>query len=176
MINKLSIDTIVDFEVGSPAAYNQLYSGPVWPGGESGVTIGIGYDLAHVSTSQFKVDWGNHLSPAVIGLLQTCIGLKGDKAKARLPFVKGVVITFLLARKVFVEISLPKYEKQMLSIYHGADLLPADTYGMLVSLVYNRGSSLAGDRRVEMRSIQDLVKQKDVLGIAEQFMYMGRLS
>lgn len=175
MINKLSIDTIVGFEVGDKHAYNQLYSSPIWPGGESGVTIGIGYDLGYMTVAQVKADWGDYVNQTMLGLLISCIGLKGEKAKAKIPFVKGVVIPFDTAVKVFVDSSIPKYEKSMLSIYPGAELLPEDTYGMLVSLIYNRGTSLEGDRRKEMKAIQQLIKEKDVLGIANQFISMCRL-
>jgi hypothetical protein len=175
MINELSINTIIDFEVGSPTAYTQLYQSPIWPGGESGVTIGIGYDMGYMTTAQFKADWGNHLNPAAMGLLQTCIGVKGLKAKARLPFVKDIIIGYPLAKKVFINSSIPKYENMMLSIYPEAKELPENTYGMLVSLVYNRGASLVGDRRREMKTIQGLVKSKDIAGIAAQFLAMCRL-
>src|SRR5438067_11642326 len=30
-----------------------------WPGGESGVTIGIGYDLGFATSEQFKADWSD---------------------------------------------------------------------------------------------------------------------
>jgi GH24 family phage-related lysozyme (muramidase) len=175
MINELSMNTIIDFEVGSPAAYSQFYQVPVWPGGESGVTIGIGYDLGYMSLRQFKDDWGEYLSPANIVRLQSFLGVKGLSAKARLPFVKDIVIAYTLAKKVFVEKTIPKYEASMLSIYPEAKELPADTYGMLVSLVYNRGTSLVGDRRKEMKAIQELVKNKDVHGIASQVLAMCRL-
>jgi hypothetical protein len=29
-----------------------------WPGGGSGITIGIGYDLGFVTVDQFESDWG----------------------------------------------------------------------------------------------------------------------
>ncbi len=50
----------------------------------------------------------------------------------------------------------------------GFEEWPADVQGGLVSLVFNRGTSMEGDRRREMRVNRDLVPQKDVKGIAEQ--------
>ena len=35
--------------------------------------------------------------------------------------------------------------------------LPLDAQGALVSLVFNRGTSMEGDRRAEMRAIRDAV-------------------
>src|SRR5262245_10339304 len=44
-------------EVSSRAAYKANYHRPVWPGGESGVTIGIGYDLRMQRAPRFEADW-----------------------------------------------------------------------------------------------------------------------
>ena len=52
-----------------------------WPGGESGVTIGFGYDLGYVTADQFQSDWGDHLSADVMNKLLPAIGLKGIPAK-----------------------------------------------------------------------------------------------
>ena len=45
----------------------------------------------------------------------------------------------------------------------------------MLSLVYNRGTDLTGDRRKEMKAIQPLVIAKDYNGIAAQFRFMKRL-
>jgi GH24 family phage-related lysozyme (muramidase) len=50
-----------------------------------------------------------------------------------------------------------------------------DAYGAIVSLVFNRGSSLSGDSRLEMRNIRDLVPKKDYRGIAKQLRNMKRI-
>ena len=51
-----SLDALVRFEIGSRAQYEKLYAQPTWPGGESGVTIGIGYDLGFASKAQIEAD------------------------------------------------------------------------------------------------------------------------
>ena len=43
------VEMIVEFEVGNKKYYESKCKSPIWPGGSSGVTIGIGYDLAHVT-------------------------------------------------------------------------------------------------------------------------------
>lgn len=48
-----SVEMIMIFEVSSKNYYNSSLKAPNWPGGNSGVTIGIGYDLAHVTEYQF---------------------------------------------------------------------------------------------------------------------------
>ena len=37
-----------------------------WPGGESGVTIGIGYDLGQASRSKISADWSSLVDPDMI--------------------------------------------------------------------------------------------------------------
>ncbi|MCY7386445.1 MAG: hypothetical protein LH628_28555, partial [Microcoleus sp. CAN_BIN18] len=47
--------------------------------------------------------------------------------------------------------------------------------GGLVSLVFNRGTSMQGNRRLEMRVVRDLVTKKNVNKIAEQIRKMKRI-
>src|SRR5467141_4178772 len=63
-----------------------------WPGGESGVTIGFGYDLGYVTAAQFQSDWGNHLSADVMNKLLPAIGLKGIPAKNEAAQLTGVTV------------------------------------------------------------------------------------
>lgn len=53
--------------------------------------------------------------------------------------------------------------------------LNEDTQGALVSMVFNRGTSLTGDRRREMKAIVNLVKEQDYEGIAEEIEKSKRL-
>ena len=55
------------------------------------------------------------------------------------------------------------------------DELCDDAYGAIVSLVFNRGSALSGDSRLEMRNIRDLVPKKDYKGIAKELRKMKRI-
>ena len=57
--------------------------------------------------------------------------------------------------------------------------LPLDVQGALVSLVYNRGTSMVDDspedRRREMRAIRDAVAESDLQEIADELRVMKRL-
>jgi GH24 family phage-related lysozyme (muramidase) len=53
--------------------------------------------------------------------------------------------------------------------------LHPNAYGAIVSLVFNRGTSLVGDKRLEMRNIRVLVPKKDYSKIAQEFRSMKRL-
>ncbi len=55
------------------------------------------------------------------------------------------------------------------------DETDATGQGALVSMIYNRGNKLDGDRRKEMRAIVNLVAKADYEGIADQIERSKRL-
>lgn len=173
-----SLDQIVAFEVGSPALYEQRFRRPTWPGGESGVTIGIGYDLGQASKAEIEADWAPHLEEPDRAALLTVQGAKGDVAKQLAKNLSQVVIPFADAQQVFYANTLPRFAALTLDTFPGVDDLPADAQGAMLSLVYNRGDGLSGDRRREMREIRDLLAAggDDLLeAIAREFESMTRL-
>src|SRR5207249_5127768 len=54
------------------------------------------------------------------------------------------------------DLELPKWEAKLIASLPNTDLLSADSFGALVSLIYNRGASfnLLGARYQEMRTIK----------------------
>lgn len=169
MISKRSIDLIIQFEVGGRAFYDKKLQSPIWAGGDSGCTIGFGYDMGYVSEKQFFQDWGNKLTPNFLDPLRKVVGLKGVQAKQMLRGeLMQVKISYNIAYEVFVKCSVPKYFKMTKAIYPELETLNEDTQGALVSMVYNRGNKLEGSSRIEMKRIVDMVKNKDYEGIAEE--------
>jgi len=169
MISSRSIDLIIQFEVGGRAYYDKALQKPTWAGGDSGCTIGFGYDMGYVNEKQFFLDWGNMLTPNFLEPLRKTIGLKGIQAKQMLRGeLLQVKIPYNMAYEVFVKCSVPKYFKMTKAIYPELETLNEDTQGALVSMVYNRGNKLEGDSRVEMKRIVEMVKNKDYDGIAEE--------
>jgi hypothetical protein len=176
MISKKAIDFIIQHEAGGRAYYEKALQKPTYPGGESGVTIGLGYDLGYNTEKQFLVDWGSVLNIDYVGFLKPVIGLKGLKAKAAIKGdVLNVKVPFNVAYDVFVKNSVPRFFALAKSIYPQIEELNEDTQGALVSMVFNRGSSLKGDSRVEMAKIVSLVAKKDYHGIAEEIEKSKRL-
>ena len=144
-----------------------------WPGESSGITIGIGYDLGY--QGNFENDWADYLPQEQIDRLKTVLGLTGADAKARAPEFKDIRIKRSDSEAVFENVTLPEYTNETRGAFSGFDDLPLDAQGALVSLVYNRGASMSGDRRTEMRVIRDLVPKQDLQGIADQIRAMKRL-
>lgn len=174
MIPQEAFDRIVEFEVTSQEVYEAKYSGASWPGGESGVTIGIGYDLGYVTLKQFDEDW-SVLHSTTRDFLKQVIGLKGTVAKEKLRYLGAVKISWENSLYVFREKTLPKVEAETLRTFPGVEDLDPLCFGALVSLVYNRGASLKGDRRREMLQIQQTIAAGKPEYVPGQFRQMKRL-
>jgi len=119
-----------------------LSAKPDWPGGQSGVTIGFGYDLGYVTVDQFESDWGEVLHAPAPARLKEVIGLRTLRAKNRIASLADIRITRAQAEQVFTARTLPLYEFRTVQAFPGVDKLPEDARGALVSLVYNRGTSM----------------------------------
>lgn len=175
MISKKAIELIIKHEVGGRSVYEKRYQKPIWAGGDSGVTIGLGYDCGYVTEKQFFSDWDG-LNLNFINALRKVVGIKGEAVKSMLRGeILQVRIPYNFAYDVFVNKSLPKYYALTKSIYPEIDSLNEDTRGALVSMIYNRGNKLDGDRRKEMRAIVELVAKADYEGIADQIERSKRL-
>ncbi len=146
-----------------------------WPGGNSGITIGVGYDLGQVTADQFEADWGPHLSGDALNRLKTALGKCGEAAKECAPQFSDIHIGSEDAERVFENCTLPLYAQRAEKALPGVTDLPADVQGALLSLVYNRGTSMEGDRRTEMRAIRDAVQTRNLQEIANQLRSMKRL-
>jgi GH24 family phage-related lysozyme (muramidase) len=159
--------------------YEGLNKPGSWPGGASGITIGIGYDLGYVTVDQFESDWDGFLSTQDVKRLRSVGGLRGIKAKNKAASFADIKIKRTDAEKVFIERTLPLTQFKVGQAFPGIDKLPIDAQGALVSLVYNRGTSMADDspedRRKEMRAIRDAVVRQDMKDIAVQLRLMKRL-
>jgi GH24 family phage-related lysozyme (muramidase) len=183
IISKAAIRLILDAEG---------FSGRVdYPGGASGPTIGIGYDLAYHTAEEIRSDWGPHVSPATLDLLLTGIGQSGERAMAVVVKLRNVRITRAAADAVFMSVDVPRWIRRTAAAFPGYEDLPDDAQGALVSLAFNRGAGMgvhgkpSWDSRREMRSIRSLValwknapaqeRRRILAGIAEDLRSMQRL-
>src|ERR1051325_1334012 len=169
-ISRKTVDFIIGEEVSSPQVYERKYQHPVWPKGYSGITVGLGYDLGYATREEVKEDWSSRVKPEHLQYMYQCCGIIGEEAGklVRHPNIAAISIPYTEAYSVFIKRSLPKYAKQTLDIYPGVEDLLPDAAGALLSMVYNRGASLEGDRRKEMKAIVPLIKTKNYKGIAAQ--------
>src|ERR1051325_3989758 len=108
-----------------------------WPGGDSGITIGLGYDLGYESAGDFQNDWAPLLSAGDFTTLTQVVGLKGTEAKAKAPSLKTIKIKSSETETAFLERSVPKYQKLTQPVIPGVDALPAGAQGAHSTLVSN---------------------------------------
>lgn len=170
---------ILEFEVGGGQGYyDSALARPCWPGGASGVTIGVGYDLGYTPGARFLADW-HHLPVDQRNRLAEMIGIKGERARVAVRRVRDIVIPWHSAFAVFEARTIPYWIEQTLKAFPGADKLPPDAFGALVSLVFNRGPATKGKNREEMAVIEkvlaDGVQAGDCEKIAKAIESMCRI-
>lgn len=175
IVSKKGLDQLVRLEITSEGYYKRFLSAPVVPGGASGVTIGIGYDLGYNTQAQIKRDWSGKIPDAAVERLAEVSGLKGEAAQRQAPRLSGISIPLDAAMSVFYVSVIPRHAAKTARAYPGVELLPADAQAGILSLVYNRGSSMSGPRRIEMKAIAGLIVNMDLIGIAAQIRAMKRL-
>lgn len=175
VVSRKGLEQILQFEISSEGYYRRRLSQPIWPKGESGITIGIGYDLGYTSKNEIRKDWRGKVADLDLDALVKVGGLKGDAARKALLLVEHITIPLQAAKEVFYTSTLPKYAGLTRKAYPGVEDLPADAQAMLLSLVFNRGTRMSGSARREMKAIKPLVAAKNLDGIAEQVRSMKRL-
>jgi hypothetical protein len=165
-------------EVGSRAYYDTHCARPDYPGGASGVTIGVGYDLGY--QSNFEADWAGVLLADQIGRLKACLGLKGVTAREAIDSVSDIIVPWRSAWTVFLKRSLPDQVVLTRATFPSPAPPPPLCLGALVSLVYNRGPAMEdspdhpGNRR-EMRQIRDAMARGDFAAVPALLRSMKRL-
>ena len=89
-LSKEAYDLMLFYEVGGgKSSYEKLYSKANWPGGKSGITIGIGYDIGMNRRGTFVSDWTGILSDSDLNRLADCAGITGSAAKNKVSSVKN---------------------------------------------------------------------------------------
>ena len=175
LISPNALKLILDFE-GIDQAF-------LWPGGDSGISIGVGYDLGQIGDADFRNDWGAFLTAAQIQRLSAAIGRQGQAAKAMASQFRDITVTRPSSEAVFTGRDVPRIRAQSAKAFPGFGNLPVDAQGAIMSLVFNRGPAMGGDRRREMRAIRDAVSayvpgtdvHPTLAEIAHQFQAMKRL-
>lgn len=156
-LSDAGLELLLEHEVGGGKAYFDKYlSTPTWPGFESGITIGIGYDLGYATETAFKTHWSS-LDEGILERLQKSLGVKGLNARPFVSAFKDIKIDWDLALEVFTTHTCAQHTLNMLRFAPAAVDLPPDAQAALFSLVFNRGTSTKGERRVEMAQIAQVI-------------------
>lgn len=172
-----ALSLILEYEVGGGRAYYEKYlNGPTWPGGASGMTLAIGIDCGYYTPTELREIF-NFLPDNQIKAIQGASGKTGQAGKEYTGSIRnlGIKITWDQAIEIFDKYTWTKFAKLAERTFPGLDQLCDNAYGAIVSLVFNRGSSLVGDSRSEMREIKNLVPKKDYRSIALEIQKMKRI-
>ncbi|EPC5231982.1 pesticin C-terminus-like muramidase [Klebsiella quasipneumoniae] len=174
-ISKKSAEFILSWEAYMPKPYV--------PAGDqsSGVTVGYGYDLGQQTTSSARALLSEYYSDSQVERLLSTIGKKGNEARAIVHELSDITIEKDKALDMAMVLK-ERYCQTVVDTYPQAISLPPDSAGAILSLVYNRGPSLALpkpgdpiDRRREMREIRDDFEQGNIKSIPERLRSMKRL-
>jgi GH24 family phage-related lysozyme (muramidase) len=176
-ISAAAFDLIVEFEVSSEAIYTQQYRNPTWPGGSSGVTIGIGYDVGYASKPELRGDWQGAIPDPMITALETALRVTGTPAQAVAQRLTSVDVPWGAAISVHKNKVIPRWVGLVERSLPNTSAIGPDCLGALVSLTYNRGASfnMAGDRYAEMRSIKAHMEANQFEQIPTDIRSMERL-
>lgn len=147
-ISDKSIRAILEFE-----GLDQPWK---WPGGGSGITLGYGSDIG--ADGRALDNWKGILTDAEINQLEQARGITGRDAAHIASRFRNITVTKAQAMKVFRERTLPRWIANTEKTFPRMEELPEDARGALVSLVFNRGTDLTGERRIEMKRIRDAIK------------------
>jgi len=175
-IGKKGIDFICAWETGGRRYYEKVYKSTfIWPGLSSGPTIAIGVDCGFYKKEELTAMFEKYVSSDELKLIHGAIRQTGQKGRAYTKKLKGIVVTWDESLEIFSDFTLPKFEALAENTFPGVGELCASAQIAMLSLVFNRGSSLVGSRRAEMAKIKKLVPKKDYKSIAAEFRSMKRL-
>jgi GH24 family phage-related lysozyme (muramidase) len=175
--SRKALDLILKYEVGGGKSYYEKFlAKPTWPGGASGMTLGIGIDCGYYTPDELEKIF-KFLPKKQLEIVKGASGKKGQAGKQYTSQHKnsGIVVSWDQALDVFNSLIWSKFARLAERAFPSLDELCDDAYGAIVSLVFNRGSSLTGDSRLEMRNIRVLVPKKDYKGIANELRKMKRI-
>lgn len=173
-----AIEEIIFEEDSSEWYYLKCYQHPEWPGGRSGITIALGYDLGYASPAKIHSDFDGLLDPKMVELMCSLSGHVGTRAHLDLARVRGaIVVPWSVALKVFLKHDMPAWIATVRNVLPNTQKLGPTCLGILVSLAYNRGASfsMVGDRYREMRAIKADMANSHFADIPNQLRSMARL-
>jgi GH24 family phage-related lysozyme (muramidase) len=172
-----TLKLLFEYEVGGGKEYyDKFLSKFTWPKGASGPTIGIGIDCAYYTPQEIEKIF-NFLPDNQIRLIKGASGKTGESGKEYTKILRkeNITVNWEQAIEIFNNITWKKFTFLAEKTFPSLDKLCPDAYGAIVSLVFNRGTSLKGPSRLEMLKIRDIVPQKDYNAIASQIRKMKRL-
>ena len=160
LISDAAHELVLYYEVDGKSGYERKYKFPEWPGLGSGVTFGFGYDAGYNTPQGFEKSWKALLPDADFAALARTVGRQGAAARDLLASVKNIIVAWDKADIVYRTTTVPMFARLVLAAFPNARDLHPHSFGALFSLVYNRGASMSGPKRQQMRNIRDHMAQR----------------
>ena len=107
--------------------------------------------------------------------LERAIGVRGRRARRMSRSFRDIKIPTQAGNEVFDNVTLPRWTTPAQRTCPGYDKLSPHAKGSLTSLVFNRGPSMKGSRRREMRRVRDAVKKGNMKAASKAITDMKRL-
>lgn len=165
---------LIQFETGGRKYYEKFLKFCTWPGGLSGITHGIGFDYGYMSSAEFEKFFAKYFNAQQANRLRKILGMTGQKAKAMLFLVRDIAMEWDVALEIFQKWTIPKFWHLAALTWPGFNRLHPLAQVALVSLIYNRGPSLEGSRRIEMKNIRKHVQEQNYEMIAQEIENMKK--
>jgi len=156
-ISKEGHNNILKHEVGGGSRYyNRYLIHPAYVSEQSGITIGVGYDLRYKSKAQIAADF-HMLHPSVIKRLQAVAGKRGTRSMAR--GMRSISIPYDVALEVFNKSSVPRFAKLVRKAYPGIETMHPHIQSAFLSNGFNRGTAISKtkSRDKEKREARDAI-------------------
>lgn len=117
---------------------------PYWPGGKSGITIGVGWDLGYHTVADLRESWQT-IDADALSHLEMTVGKRGAAAHALVAGLAMATVPRPLSLRV-LNASLKNYYRPLVvKLFPGTEKLPVEAHVVLISLVFNRGDSMGRD-------------------------------
>jgi len=175
VLGREGVDAIIGYEIGTEGYYNRSLISVIRPKTDaSGCTFGVGYDVGHVTEPELVRDWAGYVSEQDLDAMKKCVGKKGSEADAVKGLASCVRIPYSVAVRQFVERTLPKWIDRSRALWPNFNSLSQSQRASLTSIAFNRGTSLEGRRRDEMRAIVATLANNNLTPIPRLIRSMSR--
>jgi len=157
---------------------------PYWPGGSSGVTLGVGWDVGYHTPDAIADTWKD-LGPDRVAQLQRAAGKKGRAAATVVSALRSLTVPRDVSIAILTRSLREEYYPLIIRLFPGVEHLPTEAQVVFLSVVFNRGPSMGHDpdwktakdvdRRWEMRRMRNDVQRRDLFAIYVHLGTMKRL-
>lgn len=169
------VNAIIEFEIGTEGYYNKNLISVIRPKtDDSGCTFGVGYDVGFVTEPELVRDWAGYVSDEDLSAMKKCIGRHGAMADEVKGQASTVRIPYSVAVRQFVERTLPKWIDRSRALWPNFNSLKPNQRAALTSIAFNRGTSLEGRRRDEMRAIVATLANNNLAPVPRLIRSMSR--